>query len=169
MDDGRTEPFEPYQPETSYEWDYEDEPPKAGAPKILWGRVVTILVVVLLAFLLGRATGGGGGVDQAQYDKLKRQYNSVQQQLAAALASPDPDPQQPTNESPAPAESPDANASQAPPGTKTYEVQPGDTLRGIAEHFYKDASLDDLIATANGITDPASIRPGQVLTIPPKP
>lgn len=165
MDDGRTEPFEPYQPETSYDWDYEDESPKGAAPKILWGRIVAIAAVVLVAFLIGRATAGGGGVSQQSYDELKKKNESLQQELAAALAaSPSA---APAPETPAPD---DTSTSSAPPtGTKSYTVQSGDTLRGIAEHFYHDASLDDLIAQANGITDPASIRVGQVLTIPPKP
>jgi FOG: LysM repeat len=45
----------------------------------------------------------------------------------------------------------------------TYEVQPGDTLSGIAAKYgvnYMD------IARANGIENPDLIYPGQVFTIP---
>lgn len=45
-----------------------------------------------------------------------------------------------------------------------YEVQPGDTLSKIAEHFGVD--IDDLMAV-NGITDPDHIEVGEELEIPP--
>lgn len=45
----------------------------------------------------------------------------------------------------------------------TYIVQPGDTLNSIAGRF--GVSLEDLI-TANSISDPNQIAPGQQLTIP---
>ena len=46
---------------------------------------------------------------------------------------------------------------------RTYAVQPGETLSEIAARF--DVSVNEL-ASANGITNPALIRAGQVLTIP---
>jgi hypothetical protein len=164
MDDGRTEPFEPYQPETSYDWDYEEEPPKPGAPKILWGRLVAILVVIVLAFLLGRATAGSDGVSQERYDALQEQRDQIQDALDAALEQR----AEQAEESPPPSED-----SESPPpdnsDSEIYVVQEGDTLRGIAEKFYDDASLDDVIADANGIDDPTQISVGQELIIPPKP
>ena len=45
-----------------------------------------------------------------------------------------------------------------------YEVQPGDSLSGIAQQF--DIRLEDLIA-ANGIVDPNLIQVGQQLLLPP--
>jgi LysM repeat protein len=45
-----------------------------------------------------------------------------------------------------------------------YEVQPGDSLSGIAQQF--DIRLEDLIA-ANGIVDPNVIQVGQQLLLPP--
>lgn len=50
-----------------------------------------------------------------------------------------------------------------PPEERTYAVQPGDTLSGIAEQFGVDPQ--DL-ARVNGITDPDLIYVGQVLRIP---
>ena len=164
MDDGRTEPFEPYQPETSYDWDYEEEPAKGGAPKILWGRVVAILVVLLAAFFIGRATAGSDGVPQERVDELQATNERLEQELEAALAQ-----QQNQNETPPP-----DDATESPPpddqaGSEIYVVKPGETLRGIAEDKYGDASLDDVIADANGIDDPTQISVGQELIIPPKP
>lgn len=47
--------------------------------------------------------------------------------------------------------------------TRTYTVQPGDTLSGIGQRFGVDYRA---IAAANGIPDPNRIWPGQVLRIP---
>ncbi len=46
---------------------------------------------------------------------------------------------------------------------RTYTVQPGDSLSGIADSF--GVNLDSLIST-NRISDPALIQPGTVLKIP---
>jgi LysM repeat protein len=45
----------------------------------------------------------------------------------------------------------------------TYEVQPGDTLSGIADQLGVDL---ETLAEANDIADPDLIYPGQVLIIP---
>lgn len=50
--------------------------------------------------------------------------------------------------------------------TETYTVVAGDTLSGLAERFYQDASLHPLIAAANKLADPDTIEIGQVLIIP---
>jgi nucleoid-associated protein YgaU len=55
------------------------------------------------------------------------------------------------------------------PATRTYTVQPGDTLGAIARTMYGSAAKYALIADANHITDPRRIWVGQVLTIPPLP
>ncbi|HXA50928.1 MAG TPA: LysM peptidoglycan-binding domain-containing protein [Candidatus Acidoferrum sp.] len=51
---------------------------------------------------------------------------------------------------------------------RTYTVQPGDTLSGIAKRFYGDASAYNKIFQANRdkLTDADHIRPGQELVIP---
>jgi nucleoid-associated protein YgaU len=47
-----------------------------------------------------------------------------------------------------------------------YVVQAGDTLSGIAQQFYGDASKYKDIARANNISDPDLIKVGQKLQIP---
>jgi len=50
------------------------------------------------------------------------------------------------------------------PSTRTYEVQNGDTLHGIADTFGVDV---DTILSSNGIDDPDTIKPGSELRILP--
>lgn len=50
---------------------------------------------------------------------------------------------------------------------KTRVVKKGDTLSSIAQEEYHDSALWRPIAKANGIQDPRSLTPGQVLVIPP--
>lgn len=57
------------------------------------------------------------------------------------------------------------------PGNRGFQlrmVQPGDTLSGIAEEFYGDATLHDRIfeANRNQVPDPNRIFPGQSVRIP---
>jgi nucleoid-associated protein YgaU len=54
----------------------------------------------------------------------------------------------------------------SPDVEKTYVVQRGDTLSGIAEKAYGDPAPWREIARANGIDDPRALAPGRVLTIP---
>jgi LysM repeat protein len=57
------------------------------------------------------------------------------------------------------------------PVERTYTVQAGDTLSSIAKLVYGRSGLWTLIFEANRdlLSDPAKIRPGQVLRIPPQP
>jgi hypothetical protein len=49
---------------------------------------------------------------------------------------------------------------------KVHRVQPGETLDRIAAKHYGDSTRWRLLATANGITDPLSLRAGSLLSIP---
>lgn len=51
-------------------------------------------------------------------------------------------------------------------GQDTVTVETGDTLSGIASQFLYDASRWSEIAAINNISNPKTIQPGQVLTLP---
>ena len=165
MDD-RTESFEAYEPE-SYEWDYEEAADRP--PRVLWGRILALGVLLLLAFWLGRQSAPSGGSDSAALAAARQELAEAQEELrdleaqveAGAVADPTPKPEtEPTPE----------ETEAAPTGEEqTYIVKSGDSLAAIALRFYGDSTLADVIADANDIQDPSEIRPGDELVIPPDP
>jgi hypothetical protein len=61
------------------------------------------------------------------------------------------------------------NPTASPNYDKTYVVQRGDTLTGIAFAVYRDASVWRDIARNNNIQDPRTLDPGTVLQLPSLP
>lgn len=178
MEDHSTKPLQPYESATTDDaFDYgDDEPePRRLGSDIIWGRVAILGAIVLLAFLIGRTTAGGG-VSRAEFDKAEAtaaeasdQVAELQQQIVALQ-------EQLNAEDPGTGTQGDGSGNENPNGggetagqAETYIVESGDTLQTIAEQFYGDVALDDLIAEANDITDPTALHVGQELTIPPKP
>jgi nucleoid-associated protein YgaU len=158
--DNETAPFQPAQPGPEDEWEYETQP----RGRILWGRIIALVVALLVAFLVGRATaGGGGGVSAAAYAKVKRDLSAARAQIANRNQVP------PVSGSPGASPSPSLTATQGGAAGTTYIVKSGDTLRALAVRFYGDAALVTLIAHANHITDPTLVHQGTTLIIPPKP
>ena len=47
-----------------------------------------------------------------------------------------------------------------------HRVQPGETLDRISARYYGDSTKWRLLAQANGIEDPLSVRPGSLLSVP---
>ena len=70
---------------------------------------------------------------------------------------------------------PDERDTEQPPdpGEFTYQVQPGDSLSGICDRFYKNrrgVKLSELVrrvAERNGLTSADAIRAGSPLVLPP--
>jgi nucleoid-associated protein YgaU len=161
----RTEPLAPYEPEPepSYEWDYEGE--RRPRPKVLWGRILILAVVVILAYLLGRSTAPEGipantleqaRAESAQLEQENQELADQVDELEAAQASPGPTT---TTEA--------GGTDEAGEGeTRTYTVRRGDTLTLIAEDVCEDASLDDAIAEFNDISDPQQLSVGSEIQIP---
>jgi LysM domain len=172
--DHRTETMEPYEPsDAAYDWDYDGEPGEHRPPTILWGRVAVLGAVMLLAFLIGRLTSGGGGVDQDDLNQVRAERDDARQevtQLQADLEAAQEQAQdQPT---PTPSPSPQAGAgadNQAGAESELYVVQSGDSLRSIAEDFYGDFGLWTLIAEENNMTSESVLQVGDEIVIPPEP
>lgn len=55
---------------------------------------------------------------------------------------------------------------QSPNVEKTFVVRRGDTLASISQALYRSPAHWRELAAANAISDPRSLRPGQVLTVP---
>jgi nucleoid-associated protein YgaU len=55
----------------------------------------------------------------------------------------------------------------SPDVEKRYVVRAGETLSSIAAAVFRDPAHWREIAVANDITDPRSVAPGTVLTVPP--
>lgn len=178
MGDRMTETFEPYRPDSGYDLEYEEAPQPGPPGRVLWGRVAILGAALLLAFLVGRATGGGvEGVPQEDFDRvaaereeLESEVADLQDQLATAQQpTPTPATASPATGGAAEGEDEATDPEGETEGGETYIVESGDTLASIAAEKYGDASLDDFLAEANGITDPESLAVGQELIIPPKP
>lgn len=161
MDD-RTESFESYEPE-SYEWDYEEA--RDRPPRVLWGRIVALAVLLAAAFWFGRTTAPSDDQSEALAAANQRaeQAESEIEDLEARLAEQNAAEQEPTPE-PSTESTPAAEVE-----GETYIVKSGDSLAAIALKFYGDSSLADVIADANNIEDAQSIKPGDELIIPPEP
>lgn len=149
--------------------------PTPLATNVLWGRVATAAVVVLIAFGLGRCSAPEAAeapadevtqLDaqvaelQATNDQLRAQVDDLTAQiteLESAPAPTQPSATETTTAEPAP-------AAGEPGGTWT--VEPGDTLQAIAIDVYGDRARADLIAAANGIDKSTTLQVGQVLQLP---
>jgi hypothetical protein len=56
--------------------------------------------------------------------------------------------------------------SGTPNPNRVHQVRVGDTLDRVAAKYYGDSTKWRSIANVNGINDPLTIRPGQLLSIP---
>lgn len=155
---------------------------------VLWGRVVVLGVVLLLVFLLGRATSGSSAEVQDLQERLEDREAEIDQLEAANREA--------ANATPTDAAPADGTAGGTADGTtggtttttvtptasptvtptaaanteaQTYTVKSGDNLGRISTRFYGTVSLARCIQDANQITDASKIQVGKSLTIPPKP
>ena len=157
----------PYEPppeeEGLYEWETEEE---GTGPKVLWGRVIAIVVGLVLVFFAGRITAGTGGeVDDTQLDSLRQENAALQDDVAQLRAELEAAQATPTTE---PTTSPGGEEDTGEAATESYEVQAGDSFQLIAESQYGDLGLAECIAEANEMTLESVIVPGDVLELPPE-
>ncbi len=159
--------------------DYEYDGGEPYETRVLWGRIAVYAVSLILMFVLGSCVGGGGASEaelselRTQVAELSQRNEELEQQIAAVGAGNAERPRiSPTDE---PTTAPEDGASPAagdgtenPAGegeTRTYTVQPGDTLTSIAQQMYGDSTKFNIIAEANDIESQLVV--GQELIIPP--
>src|SRR5687768_12558865 len=167
MDDRMTETFKPYEPDDSGYDAYDDyDYPERKPTNVLWGRVAALVLALFLAFWLGRATAGGG--DQDQVKELRAQLTQAQEdneQLSSDLQAARDEAAAAATETPDPTSTEATDPVDEPEGA-TYTVQPGDTLRLIAQRLCGDPEVADQIEELNGITDATQLSVGETLTLP---
>lgn len=133
-------------------------------------EVALIALMVLAAVVLFAARFGGLGLVGAgpAAPSSGRLAGAAATSILSPVATSRPTQTAPSGPTPTPTAvptlSPPPTASASPSAVaRTYGVQSGDTLSGIAARFGTTVSgLEHL----NGITDPRSLRAGQVLRIP---
>jgi len=113
-----------------------------------------------------RAVLGGGGDSQPTQRELSA--NARTRHTTAAPEQGDPTDLAPPLPLPTEPEAHEPPAPRRAPSEFRYVVQAGDTLSRIAEDHLGSASPTVIrrITSANGITDPNRIRPGDLLVIP---
>lgn len=184
MPEPMPQPLDPYEPQTAYEWDDEEEVPEDRL-NILWGRVAIFGASLLVAFLLGLWMAPNG-IPESQVTSLKGEVSDLKnenedltKQLAAAedaaaAAEVPSDAADATGDAATGAETTtDAGDTATTDDTMTpaqiYVVRPGDSLTSISEDFYGTTEYGDYLAELNGISDPEALQVGAELTVPEEP
>ena len=113
-----------------------------------------------LELTLATTLAGGTLITHTEAAKLKAENKDLKAQLANARNPPSA-----TLTTGGPATSADRKPA---PGSKTYQVQPGDTLASISRKFYKTKARakDIQDANHNSVPDITKLKPGQTLIIP---
>jgi nucleoid-associated protein YgaU len=159
----RTEPLAPYEPEPepSYEWDYEDE--RRSRPKVLWGRIVILAIVLILVYLLGRSTAPEG-IPQSRLEQARAESAQLEEENQALADQVEE--LEAAQESPSPTTTTVAGGTDETGELETYTVRRGDTLTSIAQDVCEDPSLDNAIGELNDISDPEQLTVGSDIQIP---
>jgi LysM repeat protein len=157
------------------DYDYDEADRYEG--RILWGRIAVYGVAFVIVFILGTWWGGRGEPDeerivelQTEVARLEEQNRELQSTIDTLSAGEQAEPEEATEEDDEEAEEPEESPEEdnaEEPETRTYLVQPGDTLRGIANEVYGDPDQWEVIAEANGLTRETVLTVGQELVIPP--
>ena len=152
-----TRPFQASDADADLDWEDEE-----GSPKLLWGRVLALAGILLLAFLLGRATAPDETSDEVNDLRAElEQANELIAQLEDEVAD---------TESPAPTitttPTDETDTEDPPPEeeeegeVKTYIAKEGDTFVSIAEDEFGDTNpaIVQCLVDANGGDDVVSLN-----------
>jgi hypothetical protein len=129
---------------------------------ILWTRLLAVVVLAALAFVAGW-TSAPRQSSVARIRELESDLARAHERITELESVPHPWPA----DTPPPTE--EERVTERPPAAQTYVVRPGDSLQLIADRFYEDPTLANVIARANDIDDPALIHAGQLLKVPRRP
>jgi LysM repeat protein len=134
--------------------------PSTGSP---WRRV---LLVVTLAGVITVASGPVAGVVGPIVTSIVGALTTPSEATPtpSVEATPTASPSDSPTPSPSPSMSPSPSGS--PEISKTYVVQPGDSLYSISTTLNLGENGVQELIRLNGITDPNKIKPGQVLKLP---
>ncbi len=127
--------------------------------------LIALMALAFAAIVLAKLTSGSSAAtsDGSPFPAVVGAPASQSPQSssdAAASAAPDPTPVPPASGGTDASAPPDPSAA---PATRSYKVKSGDTLVGIAAKF---GTTPKAISNLNGISDPSSLKIGQVLKIP---
>lgn len=116
---------------------------------------------------LATSLAGGTLITHAEATKLRQDNRDLRDQLAQRNAPPSPGGTPLNGPTAGKAAARDAQTHPAP-GTRTYVVQPGDSLASIARKFYKNKARakDIQDANLNSVPDERKLKPGMTLIIP---
>ncbi len=139
---------------------HDDRGAQPRGTTVLWGRVVTLVVALGVAFFAGRVSAPGDG-SAAHVQTLAHRLAEARSQVSSLQARLAGQHRRAATASVAATPSPS-------PSVAFYVVRPGDTLGSIARRFYGNSDLAGRIAAANHIRDAARLRVGRQLRIPPE-
>lgn len=184
-----TEPLDTYEDQGDYDWDYDDAEERGPRPKVLWGRVISMIVFMLIAFFIGRMSKDSG-VDEAEFQavvdeqqQLEEQVTTLQEENDSLQALIDNQNNTGGGGNNDPEEEPDPNSADDTLEPKVHTVQPGETLSVIIKKEYgcvvavsdegEEVDLTDNVTDTNKADDPAFdpalLAAGQEVLLPPLP
>lgn len=166
-----------------YEDDYDDY---RGGRKSKLPLILGIVGLVLIVFLIFKTVTLSSQLEEAQQkvtetQDLNEKYEQVQlekmqlQEELDALKNPDGTKTEETTDGDSESastttgdsgSSSSSSSSTSSSGTTEYTVQDGDTPWTMAQKFYGNGAEYTKILEANGLTENANIKPGDVLKIP---
>ena len=117
---------------------------------------------------LATSLAGGTLITHSEAVRLKNENKDLKAQLAAAVRGATAPANGPVSGTAAGKAADRAAASKPAPGSRSYVVQPGDTLASIARKFYKnkERAKDIQDANLNAVPDAKKLHAGMTLIIP---